>query len=149
MGVLRDDPYPGRNFLVSIDGVSDGSGEIQAAFSEVSGLGVEITPIEYRTGAEATTVRKLPGLRKYSNVTFKRGITGDLRFWEWIKQPLQGEVLRSSVTVTLLDEKREPVLQFRLFRAWPVRFEGPTLNATTNDVAIELMEICHEGMDIE
>lgn len=149
MAVVRDNPYPGYNFLVSIEGVSDDPGEIQAAFAEISGLGVEITPIEYRTGAERTTVRKLPGLTKYSNVTFKRGITGDLRFWRWIEQTLHGGVQRCSVTVTMLDEKRAPVLQFRLSNAWPVKFEGPTLNATTNDVAIELMEICHEGMDIE
>ena len=149
MAVVRDNPYPGYNFLVSIDGVSDDSAAIQAAFVDVSGIGVEITPIEYRTGAESATVRKLPGLSKFSNVAFKRGITGDLRFWQWMRQTMHGDVQRATVTVVLLNEEREPVLQYQLSNAWPVKLEGPTLNAATNDVAVELMEICHEGLDIE
>ena len=149
MAVVRNNPYPGYNFLVSVAGVSDDPKQLQAAFTEVSGLGVEITPIEYRTGAEVATVRKLPGLHKYSNVTLKRGVTGDLRFWQWIKRALDGGVQRANVSVILLDEERQPILEFKLLNAWPVKFEVPTLNAPANDVAIEVLEICHEGMEIE
>lgn len=149
MAVVRDNPYPGHNFLVSISGVSEDADQIQAGFTEVSGLGAQITPIEYRTGTEASTVRKLPGLHKYSNVTLKRGITGDLRFWHWVKQALDGGLQRATVRILLLDEERQPVLEFRLSNAWPVKFEVPTLNAAANDVAIELLEICHEGLEIE
>jgi phage tail-like protein len=83
-GANRNDPFGAFNFLVEIDGVMKGS------FSEVSGLDAEIDPIEYRTGDEDITVRKIPGLRKYSNITLKRGLTLDHSLWDWMKQGLDG-----------------------------------------------------------
>lgn len=149
MSIFRDDPYSGLNFQVVISGVSDDGHAIRGAFAEVSGLDVSITPIEYRNGSEDTTVRKIPGLRKYANITLKRGIIGDLTFWNWIKAVMDGNVVRANGTITLLDEKREPVVQWMFRRAWPCRWVGPTLNAKGNEIAIETLEICHEGLEVE
>lgn len=148
MSVLRDDPYPAVNFLVVINGVLDDGQAIRGSFAEVSGLDVEVAPIEYRTGSEDITVRKLPGLKKFSNITLKRGVIGDLTLWNWFKSVLDGQALRADGTITLLDESRQPVMQWKFRRAWPCRLSGPTLNAKGNEIAIETLEICHEGLEI-
>src|SRR5690242_6586938 len=140
-GANRNDPFGAFNFLVEIDGVMKGS------FSEVSGLDAEIDPIEYRTGDEDITVRKIPGLRKYSNITLKRGLTLDHSLWDWMKQGLDGKVIRTTMSVTLLDEARQPVLRWNVREAWPCKWEGPDLNAKGKDVAIETLEIRHEGIE--
>jgi phage tail-like protein len=147
MAVNRDDPYRGFNFMVNIDGVLE-AGTIPAGFSEVSGLGAAIPAIEYRTGQELRAVRKLPGLPTYSNVVLKRGVTGDLRLLAWIKQHLDGEFQPANVEISLLNEEREPVVRFRLARAWPTAFLGPTLHGGTGTVAIETLELCHEGLTL-
>jgi phage tail-like protein len=149
MAVLRDDPYGAYNFLLEIPGIVD-SGAPSAQFAEVSGLSAEITVVEYRTGGDrVNAVRKLPGLAKYTNIVLKRGVTGDLRLWQWIQQAVQGTVLRLNGTIVLLDEARNPVLRFNFRRGWPCRYEGPSLAAKGNAVAIETLEICHEGLEIE
>ena len=143
MAVLRNDPYLAQNFAVEIEGVN------VAHFAEVSGLEATIDVIEYRNGSEDITVRKLPGLVKYSNITLKRGVVGDLSLWQWLSTVRQGEAQRRDGVIVLLNERREPVLRIRFRRGWPCRLEGPTLNGQSNDVAIETLEICHEGLDIE
>jgi phage tail-like protein len=149
MSMFRDDPYSGLNFQVVITGVSDDGQAIRGSFAEVSGLEVEITPIEYRTGSGDITVRKIPGLKKFTNITLKRGIIGDLTFWNWIKSAMDGTVLRADGSITLLDENRRAVMVWNFRRAWPCKWSGPTLNAKGNEIAIETLEICHEGLDIE
>jgi phage tail-like protein len=143
MAVQRNDPYLAQNFAVEIDGVT------VASFAEVSGLEVTIDAVEYRNGSEDITVRKLPGLAKYANITLKRGIVGDLSLWQWLSSIRQGEVQRRDGIIVLLNERREPVLRIRFRRGWVCKWEGPTLNAGSNDVAMETLEICHEGLDIE
>ena len=144
MAVQRDNPYLNFNFTVDI-GVGD-----ELGFSEVEGLAGEIEVIEYREGADrVNTARKLPGLAKYANVTLKRGITGRTDLFEWWKSVRDGQVQRRNVTITLLDEQRQPVLRWLLRNAWPVKIEGPALNATGNEVAIETLELAHEGLEID
>ena len=143
MAVVRDDPYLAQNFTVEIDGVT------AAHFAEVSGLAVEFDVVEYRNGSEDITVRKLPGLAKYSNITLKRGIVGDLSLWQWLRTVRQGQVQRRNGVIVLLNEAREPVLRFGFRRGWPCKLVGPTLNAKANSVAIEELVICHEGLEIE
>jgi phage tail-like protein len=143
MAVQRNDPYPALNFSVELDGVS------VAHFAEVSGLEVTIDVIEYRNGSEDITARKLPGLAKYANITLKRGIVGDLSLWQWLSTVRHGAAERRNGVIALLDERREPVLRFRFRRGWPCKWAGPGLNARSNEIAIETLEICHEGLDIE
>lgn len=150
MAEPRDNPYSNLNFIVLIDG------QEAAAFSEVSGLDSENTPIEYREGADATNaMRKLPGVEKYSNVTLKRGITGSMTLWNWRKEVRDSTSTvppRKEVTIKLLNEKgdrNKPAMTFRLRNAWPTKITGPSLSAKGNEIAIESVELVHERLDIE
>ena len=142
----RNDPFSGANFLVTVSGVSEDGA--RAAFSEVSGLGVQIEPIEYRSGGDPT-IRKIPGIRKYTNIVLKRGITSDKAFWEWIRQAGNGQLQMATVRIVLLNDAGEQVLRWTARESWPCKWEGPYLNANGNDVAIESIEICHEGLDLD
>jgi phage tail-like protein len=139
----RNDPFSAFNFLVEIDGVT------VAGFSECSGLTVETDVIEYRTGAEDITVRKLPGLKKFTNIALKRGFTNSKELWDWRKTVMDGQIERQSGSIVLLNEAREPALRYNFREAWPSKWEGPTFNAKNNEVAIETLEIAHEGLDLE
>jgi len=147
MAVMRNDPYGAFNFLVEIDGITDGTA--QASFSEATGLEADVNVIEYRTGSEPNVVRKFPGLQKFPNIVLKRGITGDLALWQWMKSVLDGQTIRTNGSIILLDESRQPVLRWRFLRGFPCKLVGPTLNAKSNEIAIETLEIAHEGLTIE
>jgi phage tail-like protein len=142
--MARDDPYTAFNFLVEIDGIA------VAAFCEVSGLASVTDVIEYRAGSDRTsTVRKLPGLTKYTNIVLKRGVTQDTQLWQWRKAIEQGTPGRRSGAIVLLDDERNPVRRWRFTDGWIAKFDGPDLNAKANDVAIETIEIAHEGLTID
>jgi phage tail-like protein len=130
-------------FIVEIDGIASG------AFMSVSGLESETAVIEYRTGSDATTVRKLPGLTKYANIVLKRGLTRDLSLWNWRQSVVNGKTQRRSGSIVLLDESGQPVLRWQFEEGWPVKWEGPALDATANEVAVETLEIAHEGLGLE
>jgi phage tail-like protein len=138
----RKDPYAAFNFIVEVDGM-------KAVFSECSGLSTDTDPIEYRTGEADNTVTKIPGLKKFANISLKKGMTRDLALWKWRKTVLDGFTERKSGSITLLNEAREPVLRWNFKEGWPNKWEGPTMNATGNEVAIETLEIAHEGLDLE
>src|SRR5712675_1896064 len=109
----RNDPFGAFNFIVEIDGA------VKAGFMEVSGLELQIDPIEYREGGDKPlTVRKLPGLIKYSNVLLKRGLTLDRSLWDWIKTVIDGNAQRATVIIILLDDQRQPAVRWRLREAW-------------------------------
>jgi phage tail-like protein len=149
MAVVRDNPYLAQNFEVVIQGVLDDGRSLRGSFAEVSGLGVEIAAIEYRTGSEDTTVRKLPGLRKFTNIVLKRGFIGDVTLWKWLKSAMSGQVVRANGTISLLDESRQAVAVFSFRNAWPCKWTGPDFNAKNNEVALEMLELCHEGLELE
>jgi phage tail-like protein len=138
------DPFRGYNFQVDIDGIDS------MAFSEVTGLTAEGDSVDYREGSEVTnTVRKLVGLRKYGNVTLKRGYTKNDEFWKWYEKIAGGLPDRRSVTITLMNEARDPVLTWACAEAWINKVEGPSFNASGNEVAIESVELIHEGLTFE
>ncbi len=143
------DPYPGYNFQVVVDNVSDSGESAVGAFSEVSGLDVEIEAIEYRNGNEATTVRKLPGLRTQQNLTLKRGLIGDPTFWNWIKEAIDGSVRRSSGAIILNDENQVEVMRWTFNRGWPCKYSGPTFNAANNEIAMESLDIAVEELSLD
>jgi phage tail-like protein len=147
----RANPYSNFNFIVEADGI----GQL-GAFSEVSGLDSENTPIEYREGADPTNApRKLPGIEKYTNVQLKRGITGSVALWNWRKQVRDGSSVAppsATVRVKLLNENHEegaPAMTWVLYGAWPTKITGPSLNAKGNDIAIEQVDLVVERLDIE
>jgi phage tail-like protein len=138
----RTDPYPSFSFLVELDGIAS------AAFTSVTGLESETSVIEYRTGAEPTRVRKLPGLTKYPNIVLKRGLTRDRELWTWRKAIVDGKPDRRSGSIVLLDETGQEVVRWNFVRGWPAKWEGPALNARANEIAIETLEIAHEGLEV-
>jgi phage tail-like protein len=145
----RPDPYPSYNFELVVTGISNDGTAVKGSFMEVSGLGVEMPAIEYRNGSEDITVRKIPGLKKFTNLTLKWGITGDLTFWNWVTSGMKGLVARAPVAVVMLDENRNEVMRWNFTRAWPTKWTGPGLNAKNNEIAMETLEICHEGMAVD
>ena len=136
-------PYGAFNFVVEIDGVA------VAGFAEVSGLDTTTDVIEYREGNQATTVRKMPGLHKFTNITLKRGYTQSADLWEWRKTVLDGQTQRSSGSVSLLNEARDVVVRWNFHEAWPSALRGPSLDAGTSAVAIETLEIACERLERE
>ncbi|HEV7395161.1 MAG TPA: phage tail protein [Pyrinomonadaceae bacterium] len=139
----RNDPYGQFNFLIEIDGV------VKGGFSEASGLTTDTNIIEYREGAEQQgTTRKLPGLMKYNNIVLKRGWTKDKSLWSWRKKVIDGKTQRNSGSIVLLDEARNEALRWNFREGWPSKWEGPALNAKTSEVAVETLEIAHEGLEL-
>jgi phage tail-like protein len=141
--MARNDPYAQFNFLVELDGLT------VAGFTEIGGMATESDVIEYRNGNEDATVRKLPGLRKYSNITLKRGYTQNTELWDWRKTTEDGQTTRRDGVIILLDEARQPVLRWIFREGWISKYEGAALNSTTNEAAIESIEIAHEGLVME
>jgi phage tail-like protein len=137
-------PLPTFRFRLEIAGIEAG------AFSEVSGLTSEYEVVEYREGSDAVaSVRKLPGLRKFGDVTLKRGIAADKGLWEWHDGIAANPSDRRAVTVSLLGAKHEPVCRWKLRNAWPAKYEGPVLDADSSMVAIETLVLAHEGLDLD
>ena len=135
------DPFNNYNFLVEIDGIT------RAAFQEVSGFDSTIDVIEHREGNNPTTPRKLPGMTKYSNIQLNWGITDDVELYQWHRQAVLGNLERKNGSIVLLDRAGEEVARWNFLRAWPTKYDGPDLNAEGNDVAIEMLELAHEGVE--
>jgi phage tail-like protein len=151
MAVSRDDPYGTFNFLVDL-GTGD-TASVRAGFQEVVGLNTELTQAEYRNGNEKVNhVRKISGMYKVGDVTFKRGLIGALDLFAWIDQTRKGDrTAMRSVTIMLQDEAHGgPVMTWRLTRARPLRYTAPSLNGKAGtDVAIEELVVSCEDMVIE
>ena len=119
------------------------------SFQEVSGLDVETAPIEYRAGSRTFAPVKMPGLRKFGNVTMKKGVfKGDREFWDWMNRIKLDTAQRVPVTITLLDESGGAAMAWTLANAWPAKISAPDLKADGNEVAIESIEISHEGLTL-
>ena len=121
------------------------------SFQEVSGLDMEAQPIEYRHGdSKEFSVIKMPGLKKFSDVTMKKGVfKADNKFWEWFKQIEMNTIKRVPVTISLLDEAGAPTMVWTLTNAWPTKITGTDLKSQGNEVAVETIVIAHEGLAIE
>jgi phage tail-like protein len=153
MATRRDNPYSAFNFQVSLGGdQGDGSeGTIIGGFSDVSGLGYEVNYSEYRNGNERfNTVRKVANTFKVDDVTLKRGIVGSTDLFDWLKTVRDGVADPRNVTVTLLDEARQPVASWVLHNAQPKKWTGPTLAAKGGgEVAMEEISFVHEGIEYQ
>jgi phage tail-like protein len=144
MPSVRQDPYLDFNFLVEIDGVT------AAGFSEAELPEGRIEAVAYREGSDKTSAaRLLPGRVSYSPLVLRRGFAGDAALFQWWRAVAQGTLDRRNVSVILLDEQRQEVARWNLRRAWPAKWEGPALNALGNDVAIETLELAHEGIELD
>ena len=138
----RPNPYRAYNFRIEIDGIT------RAGFRECSGLDAVQDPIEYREGVGLpNTARKLPGMVKYSNIVLKWGISDEpAELWEWRLKAIEGKVERKNGSIVLLDDTGEEKIRWNFEEGWPTKWTGATFNATGNEVAIETLEIAHEGI---
>jgi len=121
------------------------------SFQEVSGLDIEAEPIEYRHGDSPEFSKiKMPGLKKSGNVTMKKGVyKSDNKFWDWFNQIKLNTIKRVPVTISLLDEAGAPTMVWTLANAWPTKITSTDLKADGNEVAIESIDIVHEGITID
>lgn len=143
----RDYPYGAFNFAVEIDG-----SETMGGFSDVSGLNTEITMAEYRNGNEKENhVRKVPGIHKVGDVTFKRGIINSKSLWDWINDVRKnGPKAKKEVKITLRDEAGQDVQSWKLRGVVPMKYSGPTFAGKGGtDVAIEEITVSAEAIEIE
>ncbi|MGI8472442.1 phage tail protein [Pectobacterium brasiliense] len=141
-------PMPKFHFEVKWDGGA-GSGMV-SAFQEVSGLDTEAQPIEYRAGnSPVFSTIKMPGLIKTGNVTLKKGtFKSDNKFYDWYSKIKMNTIARTAVTINLLDESGAPVMSWKLKNAWPTKVTGTDLKSDSNEVAVETIELAHEGLEI-
>jgi len=135
-------PYRKFRFKLEIAGLQ------VAAFSEVSGFDASIDVVEYRDGNSADmTARKLPGLVKYGNITFKWGLTDNKEMYEWLINAAKGDVKQAAtITITLMNEGGEDKASWQVINAWPVKYTAPDFSSTASEIAIETLEVAHEGL---
>ncbi|MCP5275676.1 MAG: phage tail protein [Burkholderiales bacterium] len=120
------------------------------SFQEVSGLDIQSEEIKYRHGdSPEFSVIKMPGMKKVGNITMKKGVfKGDNKFWDWFKDIKMNTIKRLPVTISLLDEGGNATMVWTLTNAWPTKITGTDLKSEGNEVAIETIEIVHEGLTI-
>ena len=137
-------PLPKFHFLVEWGGTRIG-------FTEVSGLAVETEVIEYRDGSSPEYHKtKMPGMQKFGNVTLKRGTFAlDNEYYNWWNSVKMNTIERRDITVSLLNEEHAPVVVWKIKNAWPVKVQSTDLKSDGNEVAIESIELAHEGLRIE
>lgn len=134
-------PYKKYNYKMVIDG------QEEAGFSEVTAPDISSDPVEYREGNMTGKVPiRQPGILKYSNVTLMRGSTESQTFVNWMKVIQEGKAPRKTVVITLLDDEMKEVASWRLEKAWPTKYIAPDFNATSQEVAIERLELVCEGI---
>ncbi len=150
MAVLRERPYVQFNFLVDLGtGNTDGP---EAGFQEVSGIGMEVTVSEYRTGnARENSVMKITGMNKSTDVTLKRGVIGSLNLYNWLHQIRMGDQKQlRTVTVQMQNEDHSAVvLTWKLMRARIIKHTSGPLNAKGTDVAMEELVLAYERLEME
>lgn len=147
-GESQDNVWPLPKFYFSVDITDVGE---DMAFQEVSGLATESQAIEYRAGnSKVFSTVKMPGLQKTGNVTLKKGVFAkDNKFWDWYSQIKLNTIKRQTVTIKLLDQEGNPTMVWTLANAWPTKITGADLKSDGNEVAVESIEIAHEGLTIE
>jgi phage tail-like protein len=141
---MAEYPLPKFHFRVEWGGARIG-------FTEVSGFDITTDVIEYRDGASPEYSKiKMPGQRKFSNITLKRGtFQGDNQFYSWFNTVNLNKIERRDLTISLLNENHEPVVVWKVKNAWPTKITPTDLKADGNDIAIETLELAHEGLTIQ
>jgi phage tail-like protein len=137
-------PLPKFSFAVKI-------GDATMSCQEVSGLDMEVQPIEYRAGdSKDFSVVKMPGIKKFSDVTLKKGMyKGDNKMFDWFALNIMNTIERKVVTISLLDETGKELFIWTLNNAFPIKVTGTDLKSTGNEVAVETIVLAHEGLKVE
>jgi phage tail-like protein len=139
---LRKDPFNGYNFTVTWNGLT------VAGFKSCSGLETTTATSKYREGSDRDLVqREIPGLTSFSNISLQRGITNEMDLWLWRKDVMDGNITRVNLTITLQDNNRQNQRSWTVKSCWPVKWSGPSFDATSDAIAIENLELAHEGIE--
>lgn len=136
--MARVDPYKNFRFLVEIDGI------VQAGFSDCTGLGSHVEPVEYREGGDPNQVRKLLGKITYPDIMLKWGVTDSTELYDWHRAALNGQIQRKNGSIILQDDAGQEKLRWNFFNAWPTKWEGSALSAKGNEPAIETLTVSCE-----
>lgn len=138
----RVDPYINSRFHVEIDGIQE------AFFRECSGLEAETEVLSYEEGGMNDHPHKLPGRTKFPNVSLKRGLTTSKALWEWYSKVIDGNIARKNISIVLYDQQGSEVKRWSFGRAYPTKWVGPGIRSDENAVAVETLELVHEGMQL-
>jgi phage tail-like protein len=145
VGTGPTDPFLSPWFAVEFQG------QVTGAFRECSGLGSENEIVEHKAASKdgRHVVKKIPGNLKWTNITLKQGITDDMDMWKWRKMIEEGKVeqARKNGSIVLFSHAGVELARWNFVNAWPSKINGPSVNATSNEVAIEELEISHEGYE--
>jgi phage tail-like protein len=141
----QQDPLIGAWFSIEFQG------QVTGAFRECTGLGSENEVVEYKASGQKgeLVIKKVPGRLKWNNITLKRGITDSMDMWQWRKLIEQGNVTsaRKNGTITMYSTDGKAIAKWNFINAWPSKITGPGVNAGENAVAIEELELTHEGYE--
>lgn len=137
----RHDPYLNFNFVLEIGGIN------QAGFADCSGFGAATDPLEWNEGGLNIASRKLPGRTKQNNLTLKWGLTDSQDLYNWYRDVVNGRIRRLNGSIVLHDFEGQEKARWNFFNAWPAKWDGPDFSAKGNEVAIETLEIAHEGLE--
>jgi len=142
---MAEELWPVPKFHFSVQWAGNDIG-----FQEVTGLEMETQFIEYRPGNDPTYItQKIPGLKKHGNITLKKGVyAGDSSFWDWFSDVQTNMERREDITISLLDEAGTPVVTWEVRNCFPIKISGPDLKSDANEIAIESLEVAHEGFEV-
>jgi len=144
MAQNRKDPYFGYNFAVELDGIT------RMGFKGCTGLDSSTTSTKYREGTDTSLAqRELPALLNHSAITLTRGITDDHALWDWRNDIAQGKGTRHDISIVLRNDVGEEKVRWNLKNAFPTKWSGPSFDAAADAVAIETLELTHEGVAVQ
>jgi phage tail-like protein len=138
---VSDEARPNYRFYVKIDNIP------QAAFTEVSGLNLETVVQDYEEGGTNYYVHRLPGRTKVSNLVLKRGVTKDNEFFKWYRDFMTGKAKRQDITLVMYDTAGTELFHWNFKNVYPVKWSGPQFSADGKSIAIETLELAHNGME--
>ena len=142
---MADLAWPITKFHFTLEGANFTYG-----FQEVTGLEISYDPIDYRSGDDPTYItQKIPGLKKFSNITLKKGVfEDDDAFYDWITDTLANPERREDLVCNLLNEEGSVMKSWTIINAFPIKYQGPDLNSTASEIAVETLELVHEGIEM-
>lgn len=143
MGIENDKYAQIYRFKVTIDEVEAGD------FREANGLTVQREVVEYHEGGENTRHHKLVGPTRYSNIVLRRGTSSSTDLFEWVKKVVDGKVERKNGSIMALNRDGKVLIRWDFKNAWPCRYEGPDLRVNESEVAIEVIELAHDGFEMK
>lgn len=144
MAIDRQDPFLGYNFAVELDGIT------RMGFKDCSGLESTTAATAYREGTDPNLAqRQLPGLVSYTNISLSRGITNDRALWDWRQEVASGKITRHAISIVLRNAQGEEQVRWNIKECWPAKWTGPSFDASSDAVAIEKLELAHEGIEVQ